>query len=223
MDVQKERSSGTDSLQADAQVKVGVIDVGLGNTGSILNMLERLGASGRLVSSRQDIRDSEMLILPGVGHFDKAMSALHREDIVDTLVACVLQHRVPILGICLGMQLLCRNSEEGDISGLGLIDADVERFRSTSASNLKIPHMGWNTVDVARSNALLPADDEEQRFYFVHSYKVVPDDPAIIIGSADYGGVFCAAYQNNNIFGVQFHPEKSHRFGLNLMRRFLEC
>ena len=127
-----------------------------------------------------------------------------------------------VMGICLGMQLLCRSSEEGDLPGLGLIDADVRKFRFPVESKLKVPHMGWNVVSASRASTLLPVRAEKQRFYFVHSYKVVPDDSDITIGIANYGGEFCAAFQQGNIFGVQFHPEKSHRFGMELMRRFIE-
>lgn len=203
-------------------MNVGIIDIGLGNTGSILNMLQKIGVSRDLVSSRRTLMNSSVLILPGVGHFDEAMRALHRTGIVDPLTECVLERRVPILGICLGMQLLCRKSEEGDTAGLGFIDAEVKQFRFSVGSDLKIPHMGWNTVDTTKPNTLLPPSNEEQRFYFVHSYKVVPNDPDIIIGATKYSGEFCSAFQYNNIYGVQFHPEKSHRFGMQLMRRFVE-
>ena len=126
------------------------------------------------------------------------------------------------MGICLGMQLLCRNSEEGSAAGLGLIDASVRKLRSETDQSFKVPHMGWNIVRTARPNLILPEGLEEQRFYFVHSYKVVPSDPAVTIGTANYGGEFCVAFQKKNIFGVQFHPEKSHRFGMALMKRFVE-
>jgi glutamine amidotransferase len=126
------------------------------------------------------------------------------------------------MGICLGMQLLCKHSEEGDVEGLGLVDATVKKFDFPNQPSLKVPHMGWNTLRTTRENPLLPMDDEERRFYFVHSYKVVPNNPSISIGQCDYGGEFCAAFQQGNVFGVQFHPEKSHRFGMALMQRCVE-
>jgi glutamine amidotransferase len=126
------------------------------------------------------------------------------------------------MGICLGMQLLCLESEEGECSGLGLINAVVKKFVFPAGRNLKVPHMGWNVVSSTRENALLPNGTEVQRFYFVHSYKVVAANSEIVIGTANYGGDFCAAFQKDNIFGVQFHPEKSHRFGMALMKRFVE-
>ena len=144
---------------------------------------------------------------------------MQKTGFAQALVELIREKNVQMMGICLGMQVLCRSSEEGTVSGLGLIDADVRRFQY---NKLKIPHMGWNVVSSERANPLLPPNSEEERFYFVHSYKVVPDDTTITIGSADYGGEFCAAFQRGNVFGVQFHPEKSHRFGMKLMRRFVE-
>lgn len=202
--------------------KVGIVSVGFGNVQSIKRMLAQVGACGVYVSSCKDCMDVKALILPGVGNFSEGMRALRNADLIETIKKLVCVDNIPILGICLGMQLLCRNSEEGSDPGLGLIEAEVKKFRFTADKKLKVPHMGWNDVRPVSHNPLISLTDEEQRFYFVHSYRVVPDDPSIVIGTTNYGGEFCAAFQKGNIFGVQFHPEKSHRFGMELMKRFVQ-
>lgn len=201
---------------------VGIVNVGFGNVTSIQRMLERTGASCVYVSSPKEFINLDALILPGVGNFGEGMRALRNADLIETIRTLVCVDNIPILGICLGMQLLCRNSEEGSEPGLGLINAEVKKFQFPADQKLKVPHMGWNVVRPGSYNSLIPASEDQQRFYFVHSYRVVPDDPTIVIGTANYGGDFCAAFQKGNIFGVQFHPEKSHRFGMELMRRFVE-
>lgn len=201
---------------------VGIVNVGFGNVSSIRRMLERAGVSSVSVSSPKEFINLDALILPGVGNFDVGMNLLRKGSLIERLKKIVCEDKVPILGICLGMQLLCRNSEEGSSPGLGLIDADVRKFRFRYDERFMVPHMGWNDVRSESHNPLIPFTNEDQRFYFVHSYRVVPDDPRIVIGTANYGGEFCAAYQKDNIFGVQFHPEKSHRFGMELMKRFVQ-
>jgi glutamine amidotransferase len=201
---------------------IAIIDTGIGNISSIHRMIEKVG--GRAISVRKPTHLDSVgkVILPGVGHFDEGMTRLMEKGFVDVLVEHGRSQKLLVMGVCLGMQILCRTSEEGDLPGLGLIDADVKKFRFSSESKLKVPHMGWNVVSATRLNPLLPLDIEEQRFYFVHSYKVVPDDLGITIGTAHYGGDFCAGFQQGNLFGFQFHPEKSHRFGMALMKRFVE-
>ena len=221
MVVTEEWASST-RLAKSSEMKVGIVNAGLGNVASIRRMLERVGAIGVYVSSQKELMEIDALVLPGVGNFGEGMRALRNADLIETLKTLVYVDNVPILGICLGMQLLCRNSEEGSDPGLGLIEAEVKKFRSSADERLKVPHMGWNEVRPVSYNPLIPLTDEEQRFYFVHSYRVVPDDPSIVIGTANYGGEFCAAFQKGNIYGVQFHPEKSHRFGMELMKRFVE-
>jgi len=201
---------------------VAIIDVGLGNIASIQRMTEKVGGTAYSAKSPSQLDRASKIILPGVGHFDEGMSRLREHGFEEVLVHFERSQQNHVMGICLGMQLLCRSSEEGDLPGLGLIDADVRKFRFPVESKLKVPHMGWNVVSASRASTLLPVRAEKQRFYFVHSYKVVPDDSDITIGIANYGGEFCAAFQQGNIFGVQFHPEKSHRFGMELMRRFIE-
>lgn len=198
-----------------------VINLGISNITSVVQMLNRIGVEARVVSKPNQI-DTNKIIIPGVGHFDEGVRRLHSTGLAEAINAMCKDQSIQILGICLGMQLLCGRSEEGDLPGLGLIDADVKRFRFSPESKFKVPHMGWNVVASAQASPLLPPCDDEQRFYFVHSYKVVPHDPTITIGTANFGGEFCAAFQQGKIFGVQFHPEKSHRFGMELMRRFAE-
>jgi imidazole glycerol-phosphate synthase subunit HisH len=207
---------------SDPLRKIAIIDVGLGNIASIERMLQKVGSRSILVKKPDDLRGIEKVILPGVGHFDEGMKQLQKTGFAQALVELISDKNVQVMGICLGMQMLCRSSEEGSVDGLGLIDADVKKFRFPLKLKLKVPHMGWNVVSSTRPNHLLPVSTEEQRFYFVHSYRVVPDDSEIMIGTADYGGEFCAAFQQGNVFGVQFHPEKSHRFGMELMQRFVE-
>lgn len=201
---------------------IAIINLGIGNLSSVSRMLEKAMGSVVLVDEPDKLYTFTKILLPGVGHFDEGMSSLQRSGFASVIKDLSLDEKTLIIGICLGMQLLCRNSEEGNMPGLGLIDADVKKFTFPPDKKLKIPHMGWNIVHPAKSNPLLPQDSEEQRFYFVHSYKLVPDDPSITIGIADYGGEFCAAFQKDNIYGVQFHPEKSHRFGMALLKRFVE-
>ena len=156
-----------------------------------------------------------------MGHFDNGMNRIREEGLYEPLVQKATEGRIPILGICLGMQLLCKRSEEGRMQGLGLIDADVRRFSFPEDSNLKIPHMGWNEIEIARENDILDISSIEHRFYFVHSFHVCPQNESVVIAHANYGLNFCAAFQQEQIFGVQFHPEKSHSFGMGLMRKFI--
>ena len=199
-----------------------VLDLGIGNISSIVRMIEKVGGQAEVVRHQPKIGRKNKFILPGVGRFDHGMNAMGNLQINSDFFSEVLAREGTILGICLGMQLLCRNSDEGSEAGLGLIDAEVKRFQCPSSLKLKVPHMGWNIVYPESFNPLISRTEEEQRFYFVHSYKVVPDDPGVVIGTANYGGEFCAAFQQGNVLGVQFHPEKSHRFGMALMKRFVE-
>lgn len=201
---------------------ISVVDYGIGNVGSVVNMLRHVGATAAIAATREEVAAAEVLLLPGVGHFGHAMDVLNGLGFVEILKQRVLEDRVPILGICLGMQLLGRHSEEGDAEGLGFVNARFERIVSPPGSDLKVPHMGWNAVRVKRESPPLSLEDDASRFYFVHSYKAVCEDEADVIATCDYGDEFCCAYGRDNIYGVQFHPEKSHRFGMRLMRRFVE-
>jgi glutamine amidotransferase len=185
-------------------------------------MLEKAGASAQKVSTPDEVRNARALILPGVGAFDHGMGKLVEHGLDSALDQVVSKGRAPVLGICLGMQLMCKGSEEGRTPGLGWFDAWATRFADARETGLPVPHMGWNTLSTVKDNPLLPRTHEEQRFYFVHAYKIHCNDPSDVAATCDYGGEFVAAFQKNNLFGAQFHPEKSHRFGLGMMRRFVE-
>lgn len=201
-----------------------IIDCDLGNIGSIRNMLRKAGADCRVSSSEQDILSADKLILPGVGKFDHGMSRINGSGLLPALNHVVLEDKKPLLGICLGMQLLTRGSEEGELPGLGWIAASTIRFPHTQETgNLKVPHMGWNRVVPSGEARLFDGlDPAETKFYFVHSYYVQCDSPASVAATTTYGNDFHSAVQSGNIFGVQFHPEKSHRYGLQLLRNFVK-
>lgn len=203
-------------------MKLVVVDAGIGNLGAIPNMLKRIGASATITNERSQIQAADRLILPGVGAFDPAMQTLNDLGIVDALTEKATVERVPILGVCLGMQLLFERSEEGNLPGLGWIPGRVVRFRLNGDDRrLRIPHMGWNWVERANEAALLAGFEETPRFYFAHSYHVDPTDVADVAGWTEYGYRFAASVQHENIGGIQFHPEKSHRFGLKVFENFL--
>lgn len=192
----------------------------IGNFASVVRIVEKCGGQARVVDTPAALQHAEKIILAGVGAFDHGMASINA-GWIDTLNDMVLNRRIPVLGICLGMQLLCHSSEEGQLPGLGWIDATVERFRLPPTTQLKIPHMGWNTITVAKPNPLLATEQGEQRFYFVHSYHAVCTNPEDTLATAHHGYVFTAAVSHENIFGVQFHPEKSHRFGMSLIKNFV--
>jgi glutamine amidotransferase len=196
-----------------------VIDYGVGNVGSVHNMLRRIGAKARISGNPADMEEASKLILPGVGHFGHGMRNLERSGLIPTLRDQALERRKPVLGICLGMQMLTRGSEESEIPGLGWIDAFTHRF--PDAAGLRVPHMGWNNVRATDGARLFASDAAEpERFYFVHSYYVKASSPAQVAAHCRYGKEFAAAIQSDNLFGVQFHPEKSHLFGMDVLRRF---
>lgn len=201
---------------------IAVIDYGMGNIGSIINMLKKIGTESMATSDESEISRAEKIILPGVGSFDKGMQNVMDRSLVPVLKKKAFEEKVPILGICLGMQLLTRSSEEGRLQGLGMIDADTIRFQPVdSEPGLKIPHMGWNHVVICKPCPLTRNLGDEPRYYFVHSYHVVCDDPSDTILQTVYGIPFTSAFQKENISGVQFHPEKSHTFGIRLLSNFV--
>lgn len=202
-------------------MQVLVPDYGCGNLASIVRMCEKVGGRCRIIDQPDFLVQADKIILAGVGAFDHGMEHLRATGWDAALNEAVLQRRVPVLGICLGMQLMCRSSEEGKQHGLGWITGNAKRFSFPENSALRVPHMGWNTVSVAKLNPLIDQESDEQRFYFVHSYHVACDDTSDVLATANFGGEFVAAFQRGNIFGVQFHPEKSHRFGMALIDRFL--
>ncbi len=198
-----------------------IVDYGMGNLGSIANMLKKAGADATVSSDAAIIEKAEKLILPGVGAFDNGMKNLAERDLISLLNAQVLQRKKPILGLCLGMQLFTKGSEEGRIPGLGWLDAQTDRFKFDGVnSGLKVPHMGWNTLDVCQSHPLLVSVDANSRFYFAHSYYVSCADNRNILAKTHYGFDFASVISRENIMGAQFHPEKSHKFGMALLKNF---
>jgi glutamine amidotransferase len=199
-----------------------VVDYGAGNIGSVLNMIRKVGGQAIASSEPEKLRNAEKVLLPGVGSFDNAMHKLEQLDLVRPLQDCAAAG-VPLFGICLGMQLLSHGSEEGKLPGLGLIPGQVRRFRFDAAqSSLKIPHMGWNQVSVCKKHSIVDGLEDEARFYFVHSYHYECEDPADELFKTHYGYDFTSGVQRGNVIGVQFHPEKSHRFGMRLFRNLIE-
>ncbi|MCG6533284.1 MAG: imidazole glycerol phosphate synthase subunit HisH [Syntrophales bacterium LBB04] len=198
-----------------------IIDYGMGNLGSVMNMLKKIGAQTSISSEPVKIAHADKLILPGVGAYDNGMQNLSSRGLVDILNDKVLNERTPILGICLGAQLLTRSSEEGTLPGLGWIDAESVRFQFPKGSNnLKIPHMGWNEISIKRENNLLCGFEDKPRFYFVHSYYLKCANSEEVIATSIHGIEFAAAVNKGNIWGTQFHPEKSHQFGLRVIKNF---
>lgn len=199
-----------------------IVDYGLGNLGSIKNMLQYIGFDAVISSDKEQIAGAGKLILPGVGSFDQGMSNLHERGLVPVLNQRVLEDQVPILGICLGMQLFGTKSEEGALPGLSWLDQESKKFNPTGDKSFPVPHLGWEYVFSTQHNSkLLEGFDEEKRFYFAHSYYVKSNNRQEVILEADYIHKFDAAVQKEHIVGVQFHPEKSHQFGMRLLTNFV--
>ena len=198
-----------------------ILDYGLGNVGSISNMLKFISCPHSIESSNKEaILDATGLVLPGVGHFQEGMSLLESSGLSEVIKVAVKERGVPMLGICLGMQLMCNYSEEGGVKGLGLIDADVVKFRFGNDKSLKVPHMGWSDVRIERDHQLSNDLIAKSRFYFVHSYFVKCNNPEDIFMSTKHGYEFTSSFLRDNLFGCQFHPEKSHKYGIQLFRNF---
>lgn len=204
-------------------MSVSILKVGFGNHASIARMVAKVGGEAKYVSGPDEILNAKKLIIPGVGHFAEGIRQINNCNLTQSLIEAANVHKTPILGICLGMQLLCERSEESDLPGLGLVSASVKKFRPNQGVSLKVPHMGWKEIKVKRKNKIFDNDTHPKRFYFVHSYYVEVKNQDIVIGTANHGLEFCAAFQYKNLFGVQFHPEKSHRFGMALMKNFIEA
>ena len=198
-----------------------IVDYGMSNIGSLINMFRRIGADAVVTSRTEDIARARKILLPGVGAFDAAMKRIDELGLRDLLRRKALEDKVPFLGVCLGMQLLVNESEEGTVTGLGLIPGKAIRFPRNAA--LKVPHMGWNRIEVAQETPLTTYLPPEPRFYFVHSYFVQAENPEDVMLRCTYGQSFDAGLCRNNIFGAQFHPEKSHKFGMALLKGFVEA
>lgn len=199
-----------------------IIDYKTGNLGSIQNILRRIGEPSIITSDKSVISDAKKLILPGVGSFDTGMRNLLDLDLIDTINYKVLNEKVPVLGICLGMQLISLKSEEGSLHGLGWINAETKRFIFNNTFEFKIPHMGWNYLSVKKKSPLLHDIYPDPRFYFVHSYFFEANDSCDILSSTTYESEFTSAVEKGNILGVQFHPEKSHKYGMRLLKNFVD-
>ena len=199
-----------------------IIDYKTGNLGSIQNILKRIGEDSVVTSDKNEIARATKLILPGVGAFDTGMRNLTELDLVEILNKKVILEKIPVLGICLGMQLLSKRSEEGLLPGLGWIDAETVRFRFEDGMEYKIPHMGWNFIRLHKAGGLFNNMYPDARFYFVHSYFFRANDPEDILTSTTYEIEFTSAVERGNILGVQFHPEKSHKFGMKLLKNFVD-
>jgi glutamine amidotransferase len=200
---------------------IAIVDYGLGNIAAFANLYNRANINVSIARTADDLQGASKLILPGVGHFDHAMELLQQSGMRDTLDDLVLGKKVPIIGICVGMQILARRSEEGKLPGLGWLDADVKAFKSQAATKeMALPHMGWNDVRPASADRLFEGLETEARFYFLHSYYVDCDRQQDVLATCNYGTDFGCAVHAANIYGVQFHPEKSHRFGTRLLKNF---
>ncbi|MET3839609.1 imidazole glycerol phosphate synthase subunit HisH [Bradyrhizobium sp. OAE829] len=200
---------------------IAIINYGIGNLGSIRNMIEHVGGNAVITDSAETLLEATALILPGVGAFDACVGALRGSGLLSVVERRVHTDRIPLLGICVGLQLLADRSEEGREPGLGWIKGDVERLRPDPEAKLKVPHLGWRSID-AGSAGIWTEVGHKPRFYFAHSYHFVPSDKEVIVGTLDYGGSVVAAVSQENILAVQFHPEKSHKFGFQFFRQYLK-
>ena len=201
---------------------IGIINLGIGNIVSVKNMLAKIGYKSFVAEIGTDLKKCEKIILPGVGSFDHAVDSLNLNKFLPLLNDLVLKEKLPILGICLGMQLMTNRSEEGKLKGLGWIEGEVVKFRSNNIDGYKVPHMGWNYVKIIK-NILMNNDEKfKNRFYFVHSYHVSLSEENYCIAKTNYGNSFTSAFNKENIYGVQFHPEKSHNYGMKLLKKFCE-
>ncbi|HSH65738.1 MAG TPA: imidazole glycerol phosphate synthase subunit HisH [Bacteroidia bacterium] len=199
-----------------------IVDYGVGNLRSVYNKLKRIGHPAEISSDPAVISKADKIILPGVGHFRNGMNKLKEYGLIELLNKRVLIEKIPIFGICLGVQLFTKKSEEGDCDGLGWIDAETVRFQITDKIKFKVPHIGWNSVSVLKDSILFKNVDPSELFYFVHSYHLKCNDKAIALGSSNYDYDFVSCIEQGNILGTQFHPEKSQDAGIQLFENFVK-
>ena len=205
---------------------IAIVDYKVGNLGSVMNMFKKVDVPAEVTSDPSTILKADGVLFPGIGRFDFAMDALKKSDLIPVLSEYVFEKKRPLLGICVGYQMLAEHSEEGDCAGLGWFAAEVKKFQFSEEVNLRVPHMGWNTIQVLQSQTqgakLLHFQDTESRFYFAHSFYVKSKDTTLRLAQTEYGHFYDSALSRENLFGVQFHPEKSHRYGMQLFRNFGE-
>lgn len=202
---------------------IGIIDYGSGNIQAIKNIYKNLKIPCKFVSTPAELEDVTKIILPGVGAFDEAMNQLNQSGMRDILDTMVLEHCTPVLGVCVGMQIMASSSDEGELNGLNWFDAKVKLFDENEIKTKpKLPHMGWNEIDTMRDHKIFNSVDFEKGFYFLHSFYFACQNDEDVLANAHYGKAFNCAVNKNNIFGFQFHPEKSHSNGINLFKNFAE-
>lgn len=200
---------------------IAIIDYGLGNVKAFANVYKNLNIPVVIAKQVDDLNSATKIILPGVGAFDHAMTRLNNSGMRSVIEEKTLNRQVPLLGVCVGMQILARSSEEGSQPGLGWIDGEVKRFNPLELrNNTLLPHMGWNDINPRKADDLLNSINHDARFYFLHSYYMHCNNEEDILATTDYGGLFTSAVNSKNIYGVQFHPEKSHQWGIQLLKNF---
>ena len=200
---------------------IAIIDYGLGNVRAFANLYTKSNIPFVIAKDTSDLENAQKIILPGVGSFDYAMQLLEASGMQETLSDMVLNHNVPVLGVCVGMQMLADSSDEGNLSGLGWIPGQVKRFESSSLNEeINIPHMGWNNINPVITSGLMEGLDSNSRFYFLHSYYFNCENEDSLLATTHYGNEFACAVHRNNVYGVQFHPEKSHRWGAKILENF---
>ncbi|TGN18281.1 imidazole glycerol phosphate synthase subunit HisH [Leptospira idonii] len=200
---------------------IGILDYGVGNLKAFANILKNLGFSYQVIKSQSEIESASKIILPGVGSFDSVMEKLENSNVLDSLSKAALVRKIPILGVCVGMQILADSSEEGKKRGLGWIHSKVKKFQFETISNrLTVPQIGWNNIKTKPASILFKGMEEDPHFYFLHSYYIECENSENEIASANYGIDFTCAVNQDNIFGTQFHPEKSHHNGVQLLKNF---
>ncbi|MBI5141401.1 MAG: imidazole glycerol phosphate synthase subunit HisH [Nitrospirae bacterium] len=202
---------------------IAIVNYGLGNINAFANIYKRLNIAVQIVSTPEELHAAEKIILPGVGAFDWAMTRLNESGMRDELEELVQRKGRPVLGICVGMQMMAKRSDEGVMAGLGWIDAEVRRFDDSLFTQMThLPHMGWNDVSPCSDEGLFRNLGSGARFYFLHSYYFVPQNLDHILAATDYNGTYASSVRSGNVFGVQFHPEKSHQWGIQLLKNFAE-
>lgn len=207
-------------MKSNKEELITIVDYGMGNIGSIVNMIKKIGCQYQVANNEKTLKNARKIILPGVGAFDQGMLNLEKRGMLKTLNDLVINEEIPILGICLGMQLMTRKSEEGNEKGLSWFDAETIRFHFSDNDELKVPHMGWNEIKQKKKDLLLDDLPEKPTFYFVHSYYVVCNDETNTLATTRHGIEYTSIICRDHVYGAQFHPEKSHKYGLSLLGNF---